>query len=225
MTPRLMRLVMMVVCVLMLASAVFPISAQNDGQLCVETFEDRNGNGAQDGGEPLLTRGVSANLLDVTGVIIESQLLDSSPRAGVGLICFSALTAGQYSLEISSADYQATIPGGLTVEIISGQPPQVLTFGGRRIESETGSLIDEITGRYEEDALVERALVAAAGSAVAMLLTAFIGFIIYALTLRGRYRRVPPPPPADDYYRKRTTTGSMRAVRPSDTGEYPRNRP
>jgi len=224
MTPRLMRLVMIVVYVLMLASVTFPLVAQNDGQLCVEAFEDRNGNGVQDGGEPLLNRGVSANLLDLSGVIVTSRILDNSPLAGRGLICFNELAAGQYSIEISSADYQATIPGGLTVEIISGLPPQVLTFGGRRIESESGTPVTDVTTQAEKDALVERALVAGAGSAAAMLLTAFIGLIIYALTLRSRYRRLPSPP-SDDYYRKRTTTGSMRAVRPSDTGEFPRNRP
>jgi hypothetical protein len=200
--------------------AAYPAAAQNNGQLCVESFEDRNGNGTQDAGEPLLTRDVSVNLLDASGVIIASALLDTSARAAQGLVCFTNLAAGQYSLEVNSAAYQSSEPGGLTVEVRSGEQPQILTFGGARVTGgAVESAADAGAATFNRDDLLERALVAGAGAAVVMLVMAVIGFIIYSLTLRRRYRRVLA---AEAAYRQRTTTGSMRAVRPSDAGEFRR---
>jgi hypothetical protein len=218
-----LRLVTMLGAVAVLLAATSLAGAQNDGRFCVEAFEDRDGSGTQETGEPLLTRGVSANLIDSTGVIIDTALLDNSPTAAQGLLCFGGLAAGQYTIEIISAEVVATTGNSLTLSITSGETPQVLSFGGRRTTvstSEDGGIIGELTARYDRDALVQRALISGAGAAAAMFVTAVIGLFIWTIALRGRGRRALPSP--DAYYRQRTTTGSMRAVHPTDTGEVRR---
>ena len=60
--------------------------AQSGGQLWVRSYEDRNANGVRDTGEPLLTRGVSVDLVNGDGIVIASALLDNSPNASQGLV-------------------------------------------------------------------------------------------------------------------------------------------
>src|SRR6185369_17943230 len=95
------------ICILTLVFALSGTAVaaqQTGGQLCVRSFEDRNGNGKLDAGEPLLTRGVSINLLDAGGITVASALLDTSPTAAQGVVCFQFLASGQYSVEVTSAD-------------------------------------------------------------------------------------------------------------------------
>ena len=72
---------LMLIAVLLTATGV---SAQTGGQFCVRSFEDRNGNSTLDPGEPLLTSGISANLLNAESVIVASALLADSPTAAPG---------------------------------------------------------------------------------------------------------------------------------------------
>ncbi len=85
-------------------------NAQGNGQLCVRSFEDRNGNGQLDGGEPLLTRGVNVNLTNSSNITIASALLDQSPTAAQGVVCFPSLAPGQYTVTITSTEYTPTTP-------------------------------------------------------------------------------------------------------------------
>jgi hypothetical protein len=71
------------VLVILFVWAALPAAAQTGGQFCVRAFEDRNGSGARDGGEPLLTRGLAVNLLNAEGVTVASGLLESSPTAAL----------------------------------------------------------------------------------------------------------------------------------------------
>jgi hypothetical protein len=71
----------------------------------VRAFEDTNANGKLDAGEALLTRGINVNLLDAQNVTIASALLDQSPTAAQGVVCFQFLAAGQYTINIS-AEYE-----------------------------------------------------------------------------------------------------------------------
>src|SRR5262245_44586790 len=103
-------------------------AAQGNGQLCIRSFEDRNRNGQLDGGEPLLTRGVSVNLQDASGITIASALLDQSPTAAQGVVCFPSLAAGQYTVTITSADYTPTTPASITTAITDTGLPAVIQY-------------------------------------------------------------------------------------------------
>src|SRR5688500_4092395 len=103
--------------------------AQSGGQLWVRSFEDRNGNGVREPGEPFLTQGISVNLLNADGVIIASALLDESPNAAQGLVGFQLLPPGQYSVSVTSADYTATAQETFTTTVSDTGVPPVLEFG------------------------------------------------------------------------------------------------
>ena len=67
---------------LLVVTLALPLLAQDSGgQLWVQAFEDRNGNGQHDAGEPFLTQGVSVDLLNADGVIVASATLDGAPYA------------------------------------------------------------------------------------------------------------------------------------------------
>jgi hypothetical protein len=68
------------------------VSAQSGGQICVRAFEDSNGSGSFDAGEPLLTGGISVSLLDQSGTTVASGLLDESPTAAQGVICYQSVS-------------------------------------------------------------------------------------------------------------------------------------
>ena len=119
--------------VAMALSLVGTAYAQTGGQFCVQAFEDRNANGQQDAGEPVLTRGVSMNLLNEQGIIIQSAMLENSPRASFGEYCFQLLPAGQYSVVVTSADYRATTPDTIAAAISESGTPALAQFGGQRV--------------------------------------------------------------------------------------------
>lgn len=194
-------------------AAAGPAAAQG-GQLCVRAYEDRNANGRLDAGEPLLTRGVGANLLSADGVIIASAVLDTSPTAAQGVMCFQQLAEGQYSLSITSADYTPTTLDTITTAISATGLPTVVEFGGQRALAPTPSPAVEspLAALGERDQLIRLAL-AALGALAAVTVMALAGAVVYALAFRQR------PPAADD---RRRTTGSTAAVSPRDTGEFPR---
>jgi hypothetical protein len=179
---------------------------EGGGQLWVSAFEDRNGNGQRDGGEPLITRGVSVNLLDSDGVIIDSALLDDSPNAARGLVGFQRLAPGTYTIVVTTADLTPTTPDSFTQTIEAGGLPVVLNFGGQRVAAEA-TAGGESAGSSEND--LARVAVAALGAVVVMGLLTLLGALIYALILRRRFAERP----------RATSTG---AFRPPDTGSFDR---
>jgi len=205
------------ICILILAFAIGGTAAaqQTGGQLCVRSFEDRNGNGKLDAGEPLLTRGVSVNLLDVGGITVASALLDDSPTAAQGVVCFQFLTAGQYSVVVTSADFNATTPATVTTTIADGAVPTVVEFGGQRPGAPTAAPAGSgAAAQTSEDELV-RLVISIVGTIIVVAGMVFLGIIVYALAFRGRR------PTANAALDPRTTTGSMRAVQVRDTSEHP----
>ena len=110
--------------------------AQSGGQLWVRAFEDRNANGAREPGEPFLTRGIAVSLLNEEGVIIASALLDDSPNAAQGLVGFQLLPPGQYSVAVTSADYEATGETTFTTTVSDAGIPPVLEFGAVTVEGD-----------------------------------------------------------------------------------------
>lgn len=201
----------------MLLLAALPAYAQGDAQLCVQAFDDRNANGQLDQGEPPLTQGVSANLLNARGIIIQSILMDSSPNAARGAICFVNLANGQYTVEVTSAEYRATTASSLIAVVTDAAETRTTLFeyGGTRIEAPVLEIVPADTGEISQVEL-ERILIATIGALVASMGSAFIGLMIYLLVLRGRARRAA----AYDYDR-RMGTGPMQPVQ-GDTGEYRR---
>lgn len=179
--------------------------AQSGGQLWVRSYEDRNGNGARDSGEPLLTRGVSVDLLNADGIIIASALLDNSPNAAQGLVGFQMLPPGEYSVVVSSADYEATNGNQFTTAVSDAGVPPVLEFGAAAVE------VPATTGAAAA-ADETRPLIAVGAALAVVLLMAIIGLLIYTLFFRPRLKQA-------QQLDRRTTTGSMRPVT-TGTGEY-----
>jgi hypothetical protein len=186
---NLRRLVLLV----LLLSHVLPLSAQADGQFCVQAFEDRNGNGGRDAGEPFLQRGVNAHLLNESNVIIGTALLDNAPdqmRVN-GVICFQFLEAGQYTIEVTTAEYQATTPTTLTTRVNEGDIPAVLEFGARSV------LIPSIAETAAEpeidpEAITMRIAFSALAAGIAVMFMMLVGLMIYLIAYRGRTVEVVP---------------------------------
>lgn len=197
---------------LLLAGLASLAAAQGGGQLCVRAFEDRNGNGRLDAGEPLLTRGVGVNLLDSSGVTIASSLLDTAPTAAQGVVCFQFLPPGQYSVVITSADYAATTPDTITTTIADGGLPTVVEFGAQPFVVPT----PQAGASGAPDAGLDLSRVVISGVAALLVIAGMLvmGVMVYWLAFARR--------PAHAHADPRRTTGSISAVR--DTSEVRRAR-
>ena len=189
---------------LMIALPAF--AQDNGGQFWVQAFEDRNGNGQHDAGEPFLTRGVSVDLLNADGVVMASGTLDDAPYASRGFVGFLYLAPGDYSAVITSADLTPTTPDHVDVTITQGAAPITAMFGAQKAAAAT-----DTTSATSSLLNSELARIALSGfgalSVIAVMM--IVGLLIYLLVLRRRA-------PVDV---RRTTTGSMRAVRIDETGE------
>lgn len=190
------------------------VSAQEagGGQIWVRVFEDRNGNAARDAGEPLVTRGVSADLIDSSGTAIRSALLDTEPNASQGLIAFQFLTPGAYTIVLTSADLTATTPTQFSVTVEAGAMPLVIDFGGQRVVPVAATV--EPTADMEQRELLR---IGIAGVAALIVIGGMIslGLLIYALVLRpNAFRRAD----VDPMRSTSTSTGTHRPVK-SDTPE------
>lgn len=167
--------------------------AQNDGgQFWVQIYEDRNGNGVRDGGEPLLTRDVAVNLLDDEGVVIASALLDESPNATQGLIGFQYLTPGEYTVVITSPDYAATTEVSFTRTIETDTTPTVVEFGGQRLDAVGNTATNAPHGLFGlpiflgERTQVARVALSLLGAIVVVGLMTALGLLVFSLTIRRR---------------------------------------
>jgi len=201
--------------------------AQSGGQICVRSFEDRNLNGALDAGEPLLTRGISANLLNSAGITIETALLDDSSRAAQGIMCFQFLEAGQYTVSLASADYNPTASNAFPANVTTTSV-EIFDFGATLAVSEPPLTTEELAQQAALERQGEisaaqwgRIFVAVAGGAIAFGVFTVLGVLIYAIFVRPRGAERPP---AGYYsgdtgaYYPVTDTGAYRPI--SDTGAY-----
>lgn len=206
------KLIFVVLATLLLASMV---SAQDStGQLCVRAFEDRNGNGTQDPNEPPIVRGLSATLSNSEGVIIATNLMESSSSASSGTLCFQRLEAGQYRVRISSADYIATTPNDFTSAVNDSGVPQVLSYGGQFIPIEAPVVETGLSQDERLQRLLAKSVVGGIGALVVMGAMLVIGVMIYFFALRNRNQ-----PPQTGAYRPVRQTGSYPVA--TDTGAYP----
>ena len=174
--------------VLILAGLLFAgiTSAQTGGgQLCIRAFEDRNGNGQDDGGEPRITKGLSATLANADGVVIASTVMEDSLNAATGTLCFQRLAAGQYAVGVASADYAATTE----TEFITAIPAaglQIFEFGGQPIVSELPLSGDAGLNPDAQRTLILRLVFGVIGAAIVVGAMALVGVLIYALFLRAK---------------------------------------
>ncbi|MBK9122368.1 MAG: hypothetical protein IPM16_04490 [Chloroflexi bacterium] len=167
--------------ILVLSAAVAQESG--DGQFCVRGFEDRNANLTRDAGEPLLTSGMAADLLDESGIVVASALLAESPTAAQGVICFQFLPPGQYSIQVTAAEYVATTPDTMTVTLRGGELPAVLEFGAQSI---VDAQPQPTEATAQESPQWPRFLTAAIGALIALVVMQAIGLVVYLLRFRRR---------------------------------------
>jgi hypothetical protein len=168
-------------------------SAQGGAQFWVRAFEDRNGNGVRDSGEPLLMSGIAVHLRDADGVIIQTALLDDSPNAAQGLIGFFDLEPGTYTALITSPEFEATTPNEVTRTVEAGGVPTVVEFGAQRIEF-TPPAPERAPGLFGlpivlgEREQVGRVALGLFGAAVVICIMIALGMLVYLAVLRPRYR-------------------------------------
>jgi hypothetical protein len=224
-------LIVLIVITLVQTELSFAQETNADGEICVRAFQDLNGNGVRDLNEPPLQGGISTNLMNEQGIIIASALLDNSPTVTRGLICFQFLPAGQYTVEVVSADYRATTPNTLTSVVQGGdtaEVPYVMEFGGHDlslVSSETAS----VPAQADAGTVLTRVLVSLLGAVAVLIVMTVLGLMIYLVRFRGRLREAQAS--AIDYRRPvdqstTRTTGSMPTVNvsppvdPTDTSEF-----
>ncbi len=160
------------------------------GQICIRAFEDRNGNAQQDPGEPLITRGISASLLSVNGVIIDSRLMEDSPNAAQGTLCFQRLAAAQYTVRVTSASYAPTTQAEYVTAITETGEPVVFSYGAQVIQAAAPAVTGDAGNRFElspeqQRSLLGRLLLSGLGAVVTMAVMGVIGVIIYVAFYRN----------------------------------------
>ena len=166
-----------------------PLDAQDTGQICVQAFDDRDGNGRRDDDEAPIFRGIGASLLDDRSVTIASRLLEDSPFAEDGLLCLDQLEAGDYLVVLTSSEYIATGASVINASVRPGTAPARLDFGVRSL-FEVPVRKDSAGDFALDPAAFEGALVAALGSGITLIVMTFIGILVYFLVLRRRLRRL-----------------------------------
>ena len=114
-------------CLLLLTLA--PLRAQDTGQVCVQCFDDRDGDGLRAADEGSVAHGIGAALMNLAGVTIQSKLLEDSPFAADGLLCFDDLPAGDYHISLSSAEFASASATVFAASVAPGKPPTVIEFG------------------------------------------------------------------------------------------------
>lgn len=160
------------------------------GQICIRAFEDRNANAQQDPGEPLITRGLSASLIDVNGVIVDSRLMEDSPNAAQGTLCFQRLAAGQYTVRVTSASYTPTTQSEYVTAITETGEPVVFPYGAQVIQVASPAVNPDTGNRFQLSAdqqrsLLGRLLLSGLGAVVTMAVMGVIGVIIYVVFYRN----------------------------------------
>jgi len=205
------------------------VSAQtNTGQICLSAFEDSNGNQLKDQGEAPITQNIVVTLADAQNVITQSKLLDDSPLASNGVICFQNLPAGQYTLSATSANYDPTTNTSFLTGVDASGTVQRFDYGGKVVISRAAAPT-AVNGAaltpQRQSAIIERILRSSIGAMIVTSLLALLGVIVYWFGFRlpprsrvarstGQYPSVYAAPMAGQY----TPNTPMRPIDPS-TGQ------
>ena len=182
----------------LLALACLIAQAQDRGQICLQAFADANEDGLRTDGEKPIARGVAASLLDERGITISAQLLEDSPYAAAGLLCFGQLPAGFYRVIISSSEYSATTATGAEAEVRPGYAPARIDYGAQPL---TAAAPATLTGFAALNPAAQQTLLAALALALSAIIgLSLLGSLLVARLMRRRRAktRQPAPPPADE---------------------------
>lgn len=189
--------------------------AQDTGQICLLAFVDQDEDGQRVGTEAPIARGIAASLLDERGVTIRSQLLEDSPYASDGLLCFEGLLAGEYGIIISSSEYNATTATVAAASVQPGAAPARIDFGAKPLALAAAPNALASLSALDADA-VQTLLVAGGASAVLIIVISLLGSLMVALLLRRRRRSKAPALPSIEM------SGTSPAARAQDEPLPPR---
>ena len=166
--------------------------AQDSGQVCILTYDDRNGDGARGADERAIAHGIGASLMTADGLIIDSALLDDSPFATSGLLCFDGLLAGDYRIQLTSAEFAGTTAASFEASVKPGEAPARVEFGVRSLLVESSPRAS--AGRFAVDEAAATALIKGLlGGAVTFVIMIFIGLLIALLVFQPRLARASSP--------------------------------
>lgn len=170
-----------------LALACLISQAQDTGQICLQAYADQNEDGLRTETEAPIARGIAASLLDERGITISAQLLEDSPYAADGLLCFDQLLAGRYRLIISSSEYSATTQTTAEAVVSPGSAPARIDFGAKSLTvMATPPIIPGLTALDADT--VQTLLIAVGAAVIAIIGMSLIGCLLVALILRRRNR-------------------------------------
>lgn len=166
--------------------------AQDTGQVCVQSFDDRDADGIRDADEMSITQGIGAGLSNATGVTIASRLLEDSSFAARGLLCFEQLPAGDYQITMTSAEYLGTASSTFAATVNPGSAPALIEFGVRPLH---GTASGPAASGISLDAEAAEALaIALIGSMIVGAAMSVIGLLVFLLIMRRRLGRASPMP-------------------------------
>ncbi len=163
--------------------------AQDSGQICVQSFEDRDADGLRAPGEAPVAHGISASLNDAAGVTIASLLLEDSPLAADGLLCFDGVLAGDYQIILRSNEFYSTTSASFTASVSPGAAPPLLEFGVQPLLQTTPS---RSPAQFAASANVVLPVLIA--GLIMIVLMGVIGLLVLLVVFRRRAKRVDEPP-------------------------------
>ena len=122
-----------------------PVAQQ--GTICGVKFEDKNGNGKQDPGEPGLG-GWTIQITDAAGNVVATVVTRDD-----GTYCFQELRPGSYTFaEVMQSGWHQTFPGApgtQTVKVDGGQNAQSVNFGNQKQPEPCCLSFDFLQGRAD----------------------------------------------------------------------------
>lgn len=180
----------LVICALLVGAS--PMPAQDTGQVCVQSFDDRDGDGARDADEGAIAHGVGASLQNPDGLTIAARLLEDSPFATDGLLCFDDLLAGDYQLRLSSAEFRFTTSASFATTVAPGRAPPLYELGLKPLFEPPSSRGRSATAL---DAAGLTALLPVMIGGLAALALIGLGCLLAYVFVFRRRRAKPAPPP------------------------------
>ena len=122
-------------------SATANFGDQQQGTVSGTVFNDLNGNGAQDAGEP-----------GISGVVITRDGVITTTTSGSGSYSFSDVAAGSHTLvETDPAGFVSTTPNSRTVSVPAGGSATA-SFGDQQQGTVSGTVFSDLNGNGTQDA-------------------------------------------------------------------------
>ena len=206
----------LILLILLLSMTMLVTAQQEGGQACVQAFEDRNSNGIQDGNEANITEGLNANLNDANNITIQSILMEDSPNASRGVLCFQFLPSGTYQIQITSTDYAAVSSNVFTVEVSETGVPTLVQFPAQRIVTGIDTSGASTSSSATDRDTLAGLLLGIIGAVVVMGAMLVLGIAVYVLVFQRRLNRLRAVEGTGPMH---PVTGPIPAVQAGDTGQ------